>query len=114
MIMFDECLAYAEKVLMEDLTYEEIGKLVEEKSTKRVMSYNHQTGELEPKEIISHSKTPLNQNGKKLMRIKIRKEDGALEIIECTDNHKIWVESLGQYVEAKDLVKGQSVLTIKN
>ena len=48
-----------------------------------------------------------------MMRIKVRKEDGSLEIIECTDNHKFWVESLGQYVMAKDLIKGQKMKTLK-
>jgi hypothetical protein len=113
MILFDECLKYDQKVLMADGTYKEIGKLVEEKSTEEVMSYNHTTKKLEPKPIISHSKTPLKKNNKKMMRIKVRKADGTIETIECTDNHKIWVESLGQYVMAKDLVKGQSVKTIK-
>ena len=113
MIMFDECLAYYEKVLMEDGTYEEIGKLVEEKSDKRIMSYNHKTGKIEPKKIISHSKTPLSQNGKKMMKLTIRKPDGTTEVIECTDNHRIWVESLGEYVYARDLIKGQKVKTIR-
>lgn len=112
-IMFDECLKYDSKVLMEDGTYEEIGKLVEEKSAKRVMSYNHKLNIIEPKSIVSHSKTPLGQNGKKLMRLTIKKNDGTTEIVECTDNHKIWVENLGVYVEAKDLVKGQIVKTVR-
>lgn len=113
MIMFDECLKYDSKVLMEDGTYEEIGKLVEEKSDRKVMSFNHETGKIEPKKIISHSKTPLSQNGKKLMKLTIRKADGTKEIIQCTDNHRIWVENLGKYVYARDLVKGQQVKNIK-
>ncbi|MNO11597.1 excinuclease ABC subunit B [compost metagenome] len=114
MIMFDECLKYYSKVLMEDGTYEEIGKLVEEKSTKKVMSFNHETKQMEPKQIISHSKTPLKQNDKKLMKLTIRKSDGTLETIECTDNHRIWVESIGEYVYARDLIKGQKVKALKN
>lgn len=113
MIMFDECLKYASKVLMEDGTYEEIGKLVEEKSTKKVMSFNHETGQIEPKQIISHSKTPLKQNDKKLMKLTIRKSNGTLETIECTDNHKIWVESLRKYIKAGELIEGQKVKTFR-
>ena len=108
-LYFDECMKYDTEVLMEDGTYEKIGKLVEKKSNKRVMSYNHKTGKLEPKKIISHSKTPLKKNNKKLMKLTIRKADGTKEIIECTDNHKIWVESLQKYIEAGDLIKGQKV-----
>lgn len=113
-IMFDECLSYDSQVLMEDGTYEKIGKLVDEKSEAKVMSFNHTTGQIEPKKIISHSKTSLSQNGKKLMKLTIKKADGTTEIIECTDNHKIWVENLGMYVEARDLIKGQTVKTLKN
>lgn len=113
MIMFDECLKYDQKVLMENGIYKEIGKLVDEKSTEKVMSYNHKTKKIEPKKIISHSKTPLKQNNKKLMKIKVRKADGTVEILECTDNHKIWVESLNKYIYARDLVKGQKVKTLK-
>lgn len=112
-IMYDECMKYDTKVLMADGTYKKIGDLVKEKSQEKVMSYNHKTGEIEPKKIISHSKTPLKKNSKKLMKITIRKKDGTKEIIECTDNHKIWVENLGKYVKAGDLVKGQKVKTLK-
>lgn len=113
MIMFDECMKYDTLVLMEDGSYKKIGDLVKEKSNERVMSYNHKTGKIEPKKIISHSKTPLKKDNKKMMKIKIRKADGTIETIECTNNHKIWVESLGQYVRADQLIKGQKVKTIK-
>ena len=109
MIMFDECLKYDQKVLMANGSYKKIGDLVKEKSNELVMSYNHKTNKLEPKPIISHSETPLKKNNKKLMKLTIRKPDGTKEVIECTDNHKIWVESLGKYVEVRDLVKGQLV-----
>jgi hypothetical protein len=114
MIMFDECLAYAEKVLMEDGTHEEIGKLFDNKTNKKVMSFNHKTGKIEAKGIISFTRTLLKKNNKKMMKLTIRKADGTKEIIECTDNHKIWIESLGQYVMAKDLVKGQTVKTLRS
>lgn len=113
-IMFDECLNYDSEVLMSDGTYEKIGELVEKKSNKQVMSFNHTTGKMEPKKIISHSKTSLKDNNKQLMKITVRKDDGTLETIECTNNHKIWVKSLGQYVEASELIKGQTLTTLKN
>ena len=48
MIMFDECLKYDQKILMADgKTYKKIGDLVKEKSTEKVMSFNHSTGKLE-------------------------------------------------------------------
>ncbi len=109
MILFDECLSYYEKVLMEDGTYEYIGKLVDEKSNKRVLSYNHNTRSVEPKRIISHSKIPLMRNNKKMMKLVIRKPDGTTETIKCTDNHKIWINNLDKYVQVKDLSIGQTV-----
>ena len=113
MILYDECLTYDTLVLMEDGSYRKIGELVEEKSEMGVMSYNHMTGKVEIKKIISHSKTPLSQNYKKLMKLKVRTQNGTIINIECTDNHKIWVDSLSQYAMAKDLIKGQKVI-IKN
>ena len=113
LIMCDECLKYNQKVLMENGTYKQIGDLVKEKSTEKVMSFNHSTGKLEPKPIISHSETPLKNNNKRLMKLTIRKPDGSKEVIECTDNHKIWVESLGKYIKAGDLIKGQKVKVVK-
>lgn len=112
LVMCDECLKYDQKVLMANGSYKKIGDLVKEKSTEMVISYNHKIGKLEPKPIIGHSETPLSKNGKKLMKLTIRKPDGSKEVIECTDNHKIWVESLGRYVEAGQLVKGQKVKTL--
>ena len=87
--------------------------MVEEKSNEEVKSYNHKTNTFEPKKIINHSKTPIKQNNKKLMRITIKDSNGKLKTITCTDNHKIWIEELQQYVEAKYLVKGQHTITIK-
>lgn len=113
LIMCDECLKYDQKVLMENGSYKRIGDLVKEKSNEKVISFNHSTGKLEPKSIISHSETHLKQNNKKLMKLTIKKPDGTKEIIECTDNHKIWVESLGKYIKAGDLIKGQKVKVLK-
>ena len=63
------------------------------------------TNELETKSIISHSKTKLKDNNKKLMKIiafnKLNYSDWILEVIECTDNHKFFVEELNDYIEAE-------------
>lgn len=110
MIMIDECLEYNQKVLMADGSYKKIGDLVKTKSNELVMSYNHKTNKTEPKMIISHSEIPIKNNNKKLMKLSIRKPNGEIETITCTDNHKIWIEDIQQYVEAKELIKGQKVL----
>lgn len=110
MILFDECLEYNQKVLMADGTYEKIGDLVKNKSNKLVMSYNHKTKIIEPKKIISYSETPIKNNNKKLMKISIKKENGEIKTIICTDNHKIWLEDKQKYTEAKELKVGQMVL----
>lgn len=114
MILWDECLRYNQKILMADGSYKKIGDLVKNKSNEYVMSYNHKTNKLEPKKIIGHSKTKTNRQNKKLMRIKIKKSNGKYEFIECTENHKIWVESLNKYVYARDLVKGHKVKALSN
>ena len=103
MILFDECLTYYQKVLMANGIYRNIGELVDEKSTEEVVSFNHQTGKVEFKKMTNHSRTLLSDNNKKLMRITIRQGDGSLKTIECTDNHKIWIENQEQYVMIRDL-----------
>ncbi|AEO93480.1 DNA helicase [Bacillus phage G] len=113
MIMFDECLSYDSKVLMPNGSYEEIGKLVEQKYEGLVMSYNHKAGKMEPKKVVSHSKTLLSQNNKKFMKLTVKKANGEKEVIECTDNHRIWSEDSKKYIHARDLVKGQQVVTTK-
>lgn len=110
MVMIDECLEYNQKVLMADGSYKKIGDLVEEKSNEEVISYNHKTNTFEPKKIINHSKTPIKQNNKKLMRITIKDSNGKLKTITCTDNHKIWVEELREYIEAKKIKLNYSML----
>ena len=113
MIMFDECVTYNTLVLMADGTYEKIGKLVDEKSNREIMSFNHQTGMIEPKIITNHSRTSLDSHNKKLMRITIKQEDGSLNVLECTNNHKIWIESENKYIRADEIVKGMEVIIKK-
>ena len=52
-VMFG-CFHYNARVLLSDGTTEKIGKIVNQKMNVEVMSYNHSTGNIEPKKIISH------------------------------------------------------------
>lgn len=112
MIMFDECLKYDQKVLMANGTYKKIGDIVKDKLNEKVMSYNHITHKLEAKNIIEFSE--LDSEDKNIMKITIKKSDGTFEIIECTDNHKIWIENLGKYMEAKNLLVGYQTRSMVN
>src|SRR5262245_18421186 len=50
----DECFSYGELVTLADGSYVPIGKLVEAHWQGEVLSYNEQTGEIEPKAIVRH------------------------------------------------------------
>src|SRR5262249_25079441 len=50
----DECFSYGELVTLADGSKMPIGKLVETQWQGEVLSYNEQTGEIEPKRIVRH------------------------------------------------------------
>lgn len=114
MILFDECLPPKAKVMLADGTYSEISRIVtrlKKGEQIRVMSYNVDTKQFEPKSVINYGR--MQKKDRKMVRINIRQADGTLKTVTCTDNHKIWVESLKQYIPAKDLVSGQKVVSVQ-
>lgn len=114
MVLFDECLPPKAKVMLADGKYEEIGRIItrlKKGEQINVMSYNTNTEEFEPKPVTDFGRMP--KADRKMVKINVRQSDGTLKTITCTDNHKIWVESLQQYVPARDLVKGQKVVSVQ-
>lgn len=98
LLMVDECLEYNQLILMEDMTYEKIGDIVEHGTTKRVISYNHDKNILERRVITGTSKIRLGE--RKMMQITV-----ADKVIKCTNNHKFWINNLNEYIEADKLDK---------
>ena len=99
----DECLSYNTTVLLPDLTYKSIQDVCEDESIQEVMSYNVQTGEMEPK---------------KILRKIVNKHDGTFHImypayhpgLVATKNHKIYTKNRG-YVRL-DQLSSDDVLLI--
>ena len=79
-----------------------IGDIVDNKLDVRVLSYNHNLNITEFKEIEHYYK----HIGKELYKIEF--DDGS--ILECTDEHPVFVESKG-YVNAKELREGDTCLS---
>jgi len=112
-VMWDECLPYNAKVMLADGKYKEICRIVSDLNKGEnvfVMSYNTKTNGFEAKPVVDYGK--ISKNNRKMMKIKIKTSCGEEKIIQCTDNHKVWVESKQQYVEAKDLIIGDSVVAV--
>ncbi len=98
----DECFSYGELVTLADGSKMPIGKLVETQWQGEVLSYNEQTGEIEPKPIVRHMR---KQASAPTVRVTF---DNNRSVI-CTINHKFYTPN-GQ-VCAGHLKVGQFVYT---
>lgn len=100
------CFQYKTAILMEDGTTEWIGKIVNQKINKRVMSLNKITGEIEAKKIIGYYD---NGNAEEFIQFKIEKYGGnGFSQFSCTNNHLIFTPC-GE-IPASDLDVGDYVL----
>jgi DNA polymerase-3 subunit gamma/tau len=98
----DECFDYGELVTLADGSKMPIGKLVETQWQGEVLSYNEQTGEIEPKPIVRHMR---KQASVPTVRVTF---DNNRSIV-CTINHKFYTPN-GQ-VCAGHLEVGQFIYT---
>ncbi|MGB9778907.1 MAG: hypothetical protein ACPLW8_05830, partial [Candidatus Bathyarchaeales archaeon] len=104
LIVFDECLPYYSKVLLEDGSEMPIGEIVEKRLPVKVLSFNPVTKKIEAKRVINYYKIPLHNS-----LVKVTHEGGCLI---CTEDHKIFTANRG-YVEAKSLKHGDILLSWK-
>jgi len=98
----DECFSYGELVSLADGTKEPIGKLVESQWQGEVLSYNTETGQIEPKRIVRHMR---KQTSVPTIRVTF---DNNRSIV-CTINHRFYTPQ-GK-VCAGHLAVGQFVYT---
>jgi hypothetical protein len=110
MILFDECLDGDAVVTMWNDQKFTIREIVERNIRQAVKTYNTHTGEFQTKYIYDYAKIPLANKGKKMVKITIEDENGIEHIIKCTEDHKIWIESEQQYIEAGKLIKDMEVI----
>ena len=102
-VILDECLDYNSRITTEDgLVF--IGKIVNNKLTPKVLSYNESTGELEWKKILRHFKNTHNED-----MIKLKLSNGSS--LTCTLNHTIY--TLKGKKKAEDILEGEYILAQK-
>lgn len=106
LIVIDECFHYAQRIRTEDGEIE-IGKLVNEKSTRRVWSRSKITGELELKPIVNWLKKPAPSTLLEIDAGRTRSKRNA-RVIRCTPAHKIMTPA--GYVRAGDLKEGDELI----
>lgn len=99
---FQVCLPY-DVMIQTDKGDFEIGKIVEDQIDCKILSFNHELNMCELKEIEAYEKNP----GRTLLEIEL--EDGT--IMQCTEDHPIFVEGKG-YIAAKDLCEEDIVITL--
>jgi DNA polymerase III gamma/tau subunit len=98
----DECFSYGELVTLADGSKVPIGKLVETQWQGEVLSYNEQTGEIEPKPIVRHMRKQAS-----VPTVRVTFDNN--RAIVCTINHKFYTPN-GQ-VCAGQLEVGQFAYT---
>jgi hypothetical protein len=70
----------------------------------KVLAFDHTTGEIVPKSVVSQS---IMRRGGRWLKITLKSG----KTLTVTDNHRIWCESLQAYRLASELEVGQTVLT---
>ena len=110
MILFDECLKGDTLVTLVDNSKLTIQEIVENKMNVEVITYNTKKKIFEPNKIYNWQKIPLNKKNKRMVKIIIEDENNNNYTIECTEDHKIWVESKNKYIEAGKLIFGMEVI----
>lgn len=95
------CLPYESQLVTNHGTIP-IGKIVEEKLDVQILSFNHIEQKTEYKDIEIYEKNI----GKKILQIEV---DG--EMLECTEDHPVFVEGKG-YIPAKEIEIGDILLCL--
>lgn len=93
LVVLDECFTYDTKIMTE-FGEKNIGDIVENGMEVKILTYNHKEKKLEYKNINRW----IRKNKDTIYKIKLN--NGLF--IECTDNHKFYVNNKG-YVRAKEL-----------
>lgn len=100
-----KCFSYDTLVYTEEGLIE-IGKIVDTKKYKiKTLDEYGNTKFVEP---INYFKNPVS---KKMLRLKLEKNDGSIVEIVCTHNHKFLTKTRG-YVEAIDLISSDEVVEV--
>jgi recombination protein RecA len=106
-VMFG-CFHYDARVILADGSCEKIGKIVNQKLPVEVMSYNHTTGQFEPRPIVNwFNNGPTEQ----FLQFTVAANEGSgRHSFACTDNHLLLSEH--GYKPAGELQVGDRLMTM--
>jgi len=104
----ESCLHWRQRVLLEDGSWEYIGKIVNGKLPVKVMSLNHSTGELEAKRVTNYIKTLREDPLLVINATRGESRRDGVRILKCTKNHKIATPD--GYVKANNLHIGDTII----
>jgi hypothetical protein len=109
LLVIDEaCLDYHSRVILSDGSWEYIGKIVNQRLSLEVMSWNKDTGAIEPKKIIGWSKYKSSGCILNISASHVENRERQRRI-RCTDRHKIYLPD-GTQRMASELNVGDKVL----
>jgi len=106
------CFSYDTPILLSDGTTRNIGQIVKNKENVEVLSFNTNTGKLEPKKVVNWFNNGTTDDWLKI-GYKRRKRGGRKPYIKVTPNHKIFTKRNKKIVEvsAGELAVGDTVFT---
>lgn len=110
LIMYDECLKGDTLITLSDNSTKTIQEIVENKLECEVITYNTNKKIFENNKVYNWQKISFNQKNKRMVKLTIEDENGIENIIECTEDHKIWIESENKYIEAGKLTPNMEVI----
>ena len=100
------CFTYDTKILLADGTTEKIGKIVNQKISREVFSYNRETDCIEPKKIIDWHNNGLAEES--FLRIKAKGGNNGIVCMTCTQDHIVFAFD-GKEVRADSLSEGDLI-----
>lgn len=108
-LLLDECFDYHTPVTLADGSTELIGKIVSQQRDVEVLSYNFETGQVEPKKVVNWYRNPRSKSRGKDVRelLKIRFAHG--NSVRCTYSHDFYMLD-GSKKPACDLKVGDEVV----
>jgi len=108
-LVMDECFDYHTPVTLADGSTELIGKIVSQKRDVEVLSYNFETGKVEPKKVTNwyRNKKRKSKGSDKRELLKIRFAHG--NSVRCTPSHDFYTME-GSKKPARSLKKGDLVV----